>query len=472
MATPYSGVNITGYNSNPPADDGSQTEANRVKWATIKTKLNDPVKTRTDDINTALIAAFGKIDGGITSTGVNYTVLSPDQGKLVRATVASITITTPDATDVGSPFVFGVLNDSTGDITLDGSGSQTIDGDASVTIPAGAGCRIRTDGTNWFTEGQSFQRTQVVPQGYLTLIAEASNGLSPIPSSDQSAATAVYYRPDVGNLLPIPDGTNFSVREFSELTLTLNSNHVASGIYDCFVWDDAGTLRVGTGPVWTTATAGSGARGTGAGTTELQKLKGLAVNKLAITLRNGATTYSVSAKCAIFVGSIYIDGSAGQVTCHVTAGQSRKWGVSNAYNKRRINLMVSDSTATWTYNSATVRQSNGAAGNKATVFSCIAEDKIEIRFSQNIDLGGSGSLRDVSVGIGVDSTTTVSGKAGYAGFNAASGISSSTLYAEHLIAAGVLGISNINSLESSPSGAGATHRGGQDDMQMVVSFMA
>src|SRR5262249_14313403 len=98
MADPYSGVPITGCNSNPPADDGSQVEANRVKWATIKNKLNDPVKTRTDDMNTALIAAFAKMLGGagITSTSISYTVLGTDQGKLVRATNSGVTITTPD----------------------------------------------------------------------------------------------------------------------------------------------------------------------------------------------------------------------------------------------------------------------------------------------------------------------------------------------------------------------------------------
>ncbi len=39
---------VSGYNATPPADDGSQTAANVVSWATIKTKLNDPVKTAYD----------------------------------------------------------------------------------------------------------------------------------------------------------------------------------------------------------------------------------------------------------------------------------------------------------------------------------------------------------------------------------------------------------------------------------------
>lgn len=161
MADPYDSVAISGYNTNPPADDGSAVEANRVKWATIKTKLNDPLKTRTDSMDAAISAAFAKIMGGagVTSTSISYTVLSTDQGKLVRATNSGITITTPDATDVDAPFVFCLLNNSSGNITLDGNGSQTIDGDASLTVPADGGVMIFTDGANWFTTGQNYQRT-------------------------------------------------------------------------------------------------------------------------------------------------------------------------------------------------------------------------------------------------------------------------------------------------------------------------
>lgn len=165
MADPYSGVAISGYNANPPDDDGSQTEANKVKWATIKSKITDPVKTRTDSMDTALTDAFAKVVGGsgVTSYSTSVTIAESDQGKLVRATVAGITLTTPDATDVDSPFVFAVLNDTSGDITLDGNGSQTIDGDASVTIPTGCGLFVFTDGTNWLTGGQNFPTPVVYP---------------------------------------------------------------------------------------------------------------------------------------------------------------------------------------------------------------------------------------------------------------------------------------------------------------------
>lgn len=155
MGSPYTAPSISGYNDNPPADDGSSTESNRITWAKGKTKLSDPIKTLAETDITATLAAFAKIigGGGVTSSAISYQVLSTDQGKLVNITGASVTVTTPSATDVTSPFVFGLLNSSSGTITLDGSGSQTVNGVANITIPVGGGCLIWTDGSNWFAIG-------------------------------------------------------------------------------------------------------------------------------------------------------------------------------------------------------------------------------------------------------------------------------------------------------------------------------
>jgi hypothetical protein len=195
MAAPYTSVSITGYNSNPPADDGSAVAANQILWSTIKTKLPDPVKTAVESINSGLVSAFGKVIGGagVTSTGVSYGVQSSDQGKLVRATAASITITTPDATTVTSPFVFAVLNNSTGTITIDGSGAQTVDGEANISVASGTGFMMFTDGSNWFTNGRftagsgidvsSGVISAALPRGYIdgcilsNSVADATNDI-------------------------------------------------------------------------------------------------------------------------------------------------------------------------------------------------------------------------------------------------------------------------------------------------------
>lgn len=475
MAAPYTSQTISGYNDNPPADDGSQTEANRVKWATIKEKLPDPIKALAEAINTQNVAAFAKVVGGagITSTAISYQVVNGDHGKLVRVTGASVTITTPDATIVTSPFVFAVLNNSVGDITLDGSGSQTIDGDASITLVSGEGILLWTDGSNWYSVGRVL-KTQVVPQGYLTLTSA-----TPIITGDVAAATAVYYTPFVGNLIPIPDGTKFTVREFTELTLTLNSNHVANAIYDVFGFNDGGTIRIGTGPAWNTATAGSGARGTGAGTTELERLKGLWTNKVAATLRNGSTTYNISAKCGIYLGSIAMDGTNGQVTCHRTYGQSRKFGVWNAFNQKPIILQMGDATGSWNYSTNTIRQSNNAAANTAAVFMGLAEEFAKIAFRQRLTMSNEQTNVDAAatIGIGVNSTTAFSGQVGTE-LVAISTASHSASFqclatATHIIAPS-LGLNNINALErgdNAGTSSTPTFNGGNDDMLMTVEYL-
>ncbi len=156
MGAPYTPVTVLNYNLNPPADDGTVVPSNRIDWSKHKTKIGDPLKTAIESIDTGLTTAFAKMigGGGITSTAISYGVSGSDQGKLVVASAAGVTITTPDATSVGAPFVFGVLNSSAGDVTLDGSGTQTINGSLSLTMAAGDGWLVFTDGTNWFVIGK------------------------------------------------------------------------------------------------------------------------------------------------------------------------------------------------------------------------------------------------------------------------------------------------------------------------------
>jgi hypothetical protein len=301
------------------------------------------------------------------------------------------------------------------------------------------------------------------PQGYLTLVSG-----TPIITSDQASKTAVYYTPFVGNLVPIYNGASMTPTEFSELTLTLVASHALSTIYDVFVWSESGVLTIGTGPAWTTSTAGSGARGTGSSTTELARVKGLLVNAVAITARNGNTTYSVGANLATYVGSLFIDGSAGQITCHRAVGQSRKWGVWNAYNQRLIILQVADSTASWTYDTATIRASRGQAVNSASVFCGLAEEVVEITFDQNIQIAAGDQAQ---IGIGVNSTTAFSGKIARADAGASStGVKAHSLKALHTLLP-TIGRNDITALENAASGTTIdAFLGGSDDMQLIARW--
>jgi hypothetical protein len=317
------------------------------------------------------------------------------------------------------------------------------------------------------------------PQGRLTLTSA-----TPVLAADVSAGTSVYYTPFVGNLIPIFNGSVFVPQTFSELTLTLAAQHLASSIYDIFVWSDSGTLRLGTGPAWATVTAGSGARGTGAGTTQLTKLLGYYVNTVSMTVRNGGTTYTVDANKGTYVGSMYMDGTNGQVSCHVTYGQSRKWAIWNAYNRKPIILLMGDTTASWNYTTNTIRQSRATAGNTVAVFTGLPEESVKIEFRQKV-LGGSVNAATSTnvtweIGLGLNSTTAYTGQVGSAGAStngAASTVSvnlTNTAHASHVMVP-TIGLNNINSLERTTSNTGSSvsvnYQGGDDDMLLIAEWL-
>lgn len=311
------------------------------------------------------------------------------------------------------------------------------------------------------------------PQGYLTLVTG-----TPVITSDQASKTTVYYTPDKGNLIPIYNGSSFTPTTFSELSLTLVASHVASTIYDIFVWSESGVVTLGTGPAWSVSTAGSGARGTGASTTELTRVQGFLVNAVSMTTRNGNTTYTVGANLATYVGSIFMDGTNGEVTCHRSFGQSRKFGLWNAYNRRLIVLRAGDGTASWSYITNTIRSSNNDATNSLTTFCGLAEELIDINFTQNIHVVSDNStIVEGIAGIGFNSTSAMSGKRGKGasiGDIAFGGDNYYDVMAEYTPAPS-LGINTISALETAPqTGAGSaalTWFGGEDDMLLQARWM-
>lgn len=305
------------------------------------------------------------------------------------------------------------------------------------------------------------------PQGYLT----PTSG-TPVILSDSAAATTVYYTPFVGNLVPIYNGARFVPTEFTERTLTLASQHTASNIFDVFMFSDDGVLTLVTGPAWSSATAGSGSRGTGAGTTQLTRLNGYWVNAVSMTGRNGTDTFTVAANLGTYLGSLFIDGTNGQVTCHRAFGQSRKWGIWNAYNRQPLYLKAGDSTASWTYTTATIRASNNATANSLTVFQGLAEEVYDLRFEQNANTNSS-STTVITNGIGWNSTTAMSGKSGKSG--KVGELTGDDTLTCNLTAAyrqvPNAGINVVTALENAPTASGTnTWFGGEDDMMLSAGW--
>lgn len=158
-------------------------------------------------------------------------------------------------------------------------------------------------------------------------------------------------------------------------------------------------------------TAGSGtfsSRGAGAGSAAIVKQGGIYTNAVSMTMYNGVTPYTVPAGYGTYLGTIFIDSVAGQVTCYRSAGQNRKWGVWNAYNKRNIVLRSTDPTASWSYGSV-YRPSNNNTANAAIVLTGLPDEPISCSFAQLVASGASTSRSS----IGFTSTASSNGLVGY-----------------------------------------------------------
>lgn len=302
------------------------------------------------------------------------------------------------------------------------------------------------------------------PQGYLT----PTSG-TPVITADVVAGTSLVYTPFVGNLVPIYNGSAMIPTTFSELTLTLAAQHLASQIYDVFVFSNSGVPTLVSGPAWTTPTAGSGARGTGAGTTQITRLNGYWVNAVQISGRNGSETFTIAANRATYVGSIFMDGTNGQVTCHRSWGQSRKWGIWNAYNRQPLYLKAGDATASWSYNTSTIRPSNNATANSLTVFQGLTEEWYDLRFDQYVQVDSAGTAI-ADNGIGWNSTAAMSGRFGRVG-TGTTGDARGNMIANYLQVPSI-GINVVTALEnaSDPASGGTNWFGGEDDMVLSARW--
>lgn len=230
----------------------------------------------------------------------------------------------------------------------------------------------------------------IPPGGRLTL--ESGVGVS---TSDQAGKTTVYYAPHKHNRIAVYDGTQWVWRSFTELSQATTDNTKSPAAvannsnYDVFAWLDSGTLRATRGPAWSSDTA----RGTGAGTSELEFFEGKWVNKNAVT--NGP-----AARRGLYVGSIRSDGSAQINDVRTGTPKIHLW---NMYHRVARPLVRVDTTNTWAYSTATYRQANAAAANQLDILIGLAEDPVTalVRAVGYSDTGGD----TLAAGIGVDSTS-------------------------------------------------------------------
>lgn len=146
MGQKYVTQTVSGFNAAPPSDDGSITDANKIKWSGIKTKLGDPLNTAIVAIDAALVTAFAQ-EALLKTT--NYTTTAGDNGKLIEVTGTN-TISLYDASTGGASYQVNVLNLGVGVVTVGrATAGNTINGVAgNWTLNPGNGASFRVNSTN------------------------------------------------------------------------------------------------------------------------------------------------------------------------------------------------------------------------------------------------------------------------------------------------------------------------------------
>lgn len=240
--------------------------------------------------------------------------------------------------------------------------------------------------------------SQGVTGGRLTLTTAV-----PVLTTSVTAQTTVYFTPYLNNRIALYNGTAFVQYEFSEISQATTDNTkspaavTTNSNYDLFVWNDAGTLRLSRGPLWSSSTA----RGTGAGTTELTRIKGIYVNANAIT--NGP-----AANRGTYVGTVRSNGSS-QIdfrfdSSPASGGTAARLFVWNMYNRVPVYASVHDNTDSWTYNATTFRQANNSAGMQVEIVRGLNEDPVSANYGVLGASSTTGPTHPVC-GLGLDSVT-------------------------------------------------------------------
>lgn len=199
---------------------------------------------------------------------------------------------------------------------------------------------------------------------------------TPITTSDVTAATTIYASPLTGNRIDLPDSGGGPVRVTStEFSIAVPAT--TATVYSIWAYSNAGvaTLEL---QAWTNATTPGAAA-------PVRTTNGR-------YLKSGDNT-------RLFLGAVETTTVSGQ-----TEDSATKRLLWNYYNRVRRPLQRYESTASWTYTTATVRQANGSTSNQVDVLIGIAEASLDL--SLTVLVGQAGGSPTISAGIGEDATTT------------------------------------------------------------------
>lgn len=193
----------------------------------------------------------------------------------------------------------------------------------------------------------------------------------PVTTADVLAATTIRFAPYLGNQVALYSGSAWALYTLTERSLAVPATTDTN--YDLFLYNNAGTLTL-EALAWTNATTRATAL----------------VAQDGIWVKSGATTRR-------YLGSFRTTGVSGQ-----TEDSYVKRFVWNLAHRMPRPMRRLETTDTWTYQTAILRQANASALNQLAILVGLVEDPIEVdvqAISYNAGLAGR------AVTIGEDSTT-------------------------------------------------------------------
>lgn len=213
-----------------------------------------------------------------------------------------------------------------------------------------------------------YNGAQVVsaPMGRLTL-----SSTLPVLTADLTAQAALYYLPYAGNYIPIYNGTNFVTYQIpAGMTMNLDSNSGHTGyqqstkLFDVFVFSNAGTPQLCTGPAWTNSTTRASA---------ISQVNGIWVNtsSQALKVDNSSFSGTLAANQGTYVGTMYAtaNGQTGVAfkPSAAAGGSNNIIGIWNSYNRVAAKAVERDSSGGWTTTSTSWQGLDNSASNRISL---------------------------------------------------------------------------------------------------------